>query len=474
MANRFQIISCYLLCTLQLSATSLNSDTLRSSLSKPQFVQTLTTLSADTSDQGEFWYWLNLARMQQANGDFNSSIGSFQKSFDILDEYENRAKVSLRNVGSFLGSTLLSKGAETYYGKGYERSLMHTLNALNYTMNGNFEGAAVEMRRMEQRQEFWLSETEEKIKSAVEEKTKAEKDGNDVSNIPKDYSMSAMLDDESVRKLANNYQDPFSYALSSIISDIAFPAENSGEISFKRALSLNPDVTKVFVKLPTPILPPTANKTKTVVVKKGKKESSAPENDPITQKIEKMDVTVVVLSGEAPAVKIEKIRFPLFNGANYTSIDLPAFNPPINDISIVTIATHKLNLQPPRLLQTSTMAYKTLKDEFIGELSKAVVRATSKAVIAKQASDNFGVFGGLVASLAMDAGSNMVDSGYRNWELLPNSGYLSKFEALQGETFTITMNDRQESFTLPKDKKGVLVLVSYITNDNIRIDHVEY
>jgi hypothetical protein len=120
------------------------------------------------------------------------------------------------------------------------------------------------------------------------------------------------------------------------------------------------------------------------------------------------------------------------------------------------------------------MAYKTLKDELIGELSKAVVRATTKAVVAKQASDNFGFLGGLVASLAMDAGSSLADSGFRNWELLPNSGYLSKFEAFKGETFTITMNDRQESFTLPKDKKGVLVLVSYLTNDNIRIDHVAY
>lgn len=466
MANKLKIISFSLLCALQISAASINSDTLRASLSKPQFEQTLTTLSADTSDQDEFWYWLNLARMQQANGDFNSSVGSFQKSFNILDEYESRAKVSLRNVGSLLGSALLSKGAESYYGKGYERTLMHTLNALNYAMLGNFEGASVEMRRMEQRQEFWLSETEEKIKEAAEEKAKAEKEGNNVSTIPSDYSMSSMLEDESVRKLANNYQDPFSYTLSSIISSIAFPSENLGEVSLKRALSLNPDVSKVFVKLPASA---TAAASAPKVTAKGKKGTP-----PEAPKSTKMDITVVVLAGEAPAVTIEKIRFPLFNGANYTSIDLPAFNPPINDISVVTITTDKLRLQPPRLLQTNALAYKTLKDELIGELSKAVVRATTKAIIAKQASDNFGAFGGLMASLAMDVGSSMADSGYRNWELLPNSGYLSKFEALQGETFTITMNDRQESFTLPKDKKGVLVLVSYITNDNIRIDHVAY
>jgi hypothetical protein len=469
MANKLQIISCSLLCALQLSATSLNSDSLRSSLSKPQFEQTLSIMANDTSDHDEFWYWLNLARMQQASGDFNSSINSFQKSFEILDEYENRAKVSLRNVGSFIGSTFLSKGAESYYGKGYERTLMHTLNALNYTMLGNFEGAAVEMRRMEQRQEFWLSETEEKIKEAAEEKAKAEKSGNNISSIPSDYSMSSMLEDESVRNLANNYQDPFSYTLSSIISTIAFPYENLGEISLKRAQTLNPDVSKVFVKLPL-----SAESTKTVSVPAKKAKTKEKKVQSTTPKFSKMDITVVVLAGEAPSVKIEKIRFPLFNGANYTSIDLPAFNPPINDISVVTITTNKLRLQPPRLLQTNAMAYKTLKDEIMGELAKAVVRATTKAVVAKQASDNFGFLGGLVASLAMDAGSSMADSGFRNWELLPNSGYLSKFEAQEGETFTITMNDRQESFTLPKDKKGVLVLVSYITNDNIRIDHVAY
>jgi len=462
MAYMLKTIGFSLLCAVQIHASILDADTLRASLSKSQFDQTLASFKSDTSDQDEFWYWLDLARLQQANGDFSGSIGSFQKSFEILDEYENRAKVSLRNVGSLIGSSLFSKGAETYYGKGYERTLMHTLNALNYAMLGDFEGAAVEMRRMEQRQEFWLAETQEKIKEAASDQAKAERNGNNVSSIPNGYSMAAMLEDESVRKLANNYQDPFSYTLSSIISNIAFPSENMGEVSLKRALSLNPDVSKVFVKLPASTA---ASKSQT----KGAKGIQ-----PEAAKNTKMDITVVVLAGEAPSIKMEKIRFPIFHAAEYTSIDLPAYNPPINDVGMVTVSTPRLRLQPPRLLQTNALAYKTLKDELTGELSKAVVRATTKAVLAKQASDNFGAFGGLMASLAMDVGSSVAETKFRNWELLPNSGYLSQFEAQSEDTLTITMNDRQESFTLPKDKKGVLVLVSYITNDNIRIDHVAY
>jgi len=432
-----------------LNATVLNTSQLRSGLSKNSFNSTLSTLSSDKSDDNKFWYWLNLARLQQANGDFTASIHSFEMAYSILDEYENRATVSLRNMGAFIGSAFMSKGSESYYGKGYERSFMHTLNALNYMMLSDFQGAAVEMRRMEQRQEFWLKESEEKIKEASQEKEKARRQGNDTTRLPTNYSLAAMLEDPDVRALTNNYQDPFSYTLASIIMDISgqdTASGNSGEISLKRALALNPDVSKAFVQLPN---------------------SASLQNN-------KMEVTVIVLCGEAPALKIEKIRFPIFYAAEYTSIDLPSYTSPSNDITNVAILTDKLNLQPPRLLKTDFMAYKTLKDELPGELAKSVVRATSKAVAAKQASDHFGNLGGLVASLVFDVGSSYADSGFRNWELMPNSGYISKFEALKNSTVTVKLNNQKESFMLPSVKKGIVVLITYLTQDNIRIDHVTY
>jgi hypothetical protein len=437
--------------SLLLHASVLTTNQLRSGLSLTNFQTTLSTLTADKADNGKFWYWLNLARVQQANGDFSASIHSFETAYAILDEYENRATVSLRNIGAFIGSSLMSKGSENYYGKGYERTLMHTLNALNYMMLHDFEGAAVEMRRMEQRQEFWLKESEAKIKEASEEQEKARRQGNDTSHIPTSYSLASMLEDAEVRALVNNYQDPFSYALSSIIIDIAGQSAASGdfgEVSLKRALTLNPDVAKAFVKLPSPKAP----------------LLSSP----------KTEVTVIVLTGEAPELKIEKIRFPILHGAVYTSIDLPSYSPPINDIRNITIMTDRLQLQPPRLLKTDIMAYKTLKDELPGELAKSVVRATTKAIASKQASDHFGNLGGLVASLVFDVGSSYADSGFRNWEMMPNSGYISKFEAIQNSTITIKLNNTQESLVLPSDKKGTIVLISYLTSDNIRIDHVSY
>ena len=440
------LFTCFSLLALQAAVPT--SQQLRAGLSQNNFQTTLSHLSSDKSNDNELWYWLDLARLQQANGEFRASILSFEKAYTILDEFENRATISMRNVGSFLGSSFLSKGSQTYYGKGYERTLMHTLNALNYAMLGDLEGSAVELRRMEQRQEFWLRESEEKIKDASDAKAKARQQGGDTSSIPSGYSMASMLEDEDVRAMANNYQDPFSYTLSSIIHDISGLSPllgNSSEISLKRSLALNPESSKVFVKLP----------------------SSIPSN-------EKMKITVIVLSGLAPSIKIEKIRFPIFQGASYTSIDLPSYTLPINDIYPPLISTSQLRVQPPRLLKTNAMAYKTLKDELPSELAKSIVRATTKGVAAKQANDHFGALGGLVASLVMDIGSSYSDSGFRNWEMLPNSGYLAQLEAKQGEIVTIMLNNHQESIMLPPNKKGVIILVSYLTQDNIRIDHVAY
>lgn len=430
-------------------AASLTSNQLRTGLSAYSFPMTIATLSNDTSNDEEMWYWLNLARLQQSNGDFKASIQSYEKAYAILDEYENRATISVRNIGSFLGSSFLSKGSEHYHAKGYERSLMHTLNALNYTMLGNFEGAAVEMRRMEQRQEFWLIESEEKIKDAADAKRRAERQGNDVTSIPSGYSMGSLLEDPDVRSMANNYQDPFSYTLSSIILDISGLSAAAGDasaISLKRALALNPDVSKVFVKSSTPPLIKSSG----------------------------MEITLIVLSGEAPAMKIERVRFPIFHAAEYTSLDLPSYTLPINDLSSLSISTSTMRLHPPRLLKSNVMAYKTLKDELPSDLAKGVVRATTRAVTAKQITDKFGPLGGLIASLSMDLGSSYVDQDYRNWELLPNSGYITKFETKKGETLDIMLNQTKETIILPSDKKGAVILVDYLTPDNIRIHHVTY
>lgn len=407
---------------------------------KENISKTIADMEKETSLHTEMWYWLNMGRLYQVTKNYEKSIFAFNHAEAILDEYENRAAISLRNVGAGIGSTFFSKGAETYYGKGYERTLMHTLNGINYAMLGNFEGAAVEMRKMESRQEFWLMESQEKITEA--NKKKSEIKGNpDTQQIPQGYSMTQMLQDPEVRDMVNNYQDAFSYSLSSIINNISNDTQYA-QISQKRAMLLSPEADAMF---------------------------------DITKNQDSVDVYVIALTGQAPAYSIDKIRFPLFSLRYYIMLDLPSLKRPREDVSFVNIYSSLEEKSAPRLLKSDKMAYKTLKDELPVEITKSILRATSKGVMAKQASDSGGALGGLMASVAMDITSTMMEKSYRNWELLPNSGFLSKISAKRGDTVVVKVGTKILPVKIPiETKKGSLILVSYLANNNVEVDHVEF
>ncbi len=420
---------------LILFITSLSAKNLQVGVAVPLYEKRALAYN-DSKYDDQMWYWLNLARLNQIDGKYKESIYAYERAYVILNEYENRAKISLRNIGSSIGSALISKGFDGYYGSGYERSLMHTLNALNYMMIGDFEGAAVEMRRMELRQDFWLEESSSKILKASEKASKNSNGEVDISKVPNDYSMANILKDDSVRAVANNYQDPFSYALSSLIYTIAYDSEELIDINLRRSVALNPLSKEIF------------------------KPSSGEKS-----------VTVVAIGGFAPALTIERVRFPLFRAQTYTSLELPSLYPPKDSITSIKISTKNTTITPPKLLQSHLLAYKTLQDEYLSNLFESLARATTKGVIAKQAQDSFGDLGGLLASVIMDIFSSSNDKSYRNWDLLPNSGYLTQFKVKKGDDIAIEVNKEHYDFTIDSD---VFILVDFMSQQNKRIDYVKY
>jgi uncharacterized protein len=424
----------------------------------------ITELEKDEQMYDEMWFWLNLARLYQLEKKYEKSIEAFTKAENILIEYEERAKVSLRNIGSGAGSLLLSKGSEKYYGKGYERTLMHTLNSFNYLMMNNFQGASVELRKMELRQEVWLLESEKKIKEAHE---KAESDKLKIGDVPKEYSMASLLEDPEVNAMVNNYQDPFSYYISSLVCSLAGDQEYA-EVSYRRAIALNNTVESIAYG-------------GNFQIQTEEQEAIVSQND--TEGTEKnLDVTFLILGGMGPSLKIDTLRIPVGN-LNYTSIELPAYNPPQNDLVSVSIDDKTGNRFPANLLlKTDKLAYKTLQDEMTAEMVKAFVRAVSRGAMATGATmaggqDNkvAGLIAGLIVSVVTDAISSQMNKSYRNWETLPNSGYVAKFIAPKNEEFRLNLNETQQIVSIPSESSnGVIYLVSYLTSNDIRIDYVTY
>ena len=75
----------------------------------------------------------------------------------------------------------------------------------------------------------------------------------------------------------------------------------------------------------------------------------------------------------------------------------------------------------------------------------------------------------------MDLGATALEKSYRNWEMLPNSGYLSKINVKRGDKISIRVGGREESVIIPQETKhGSLILVSYLSDNNIGVDNVQY
>ncbi|MDR2893219.1 MAG: hypothetical protein LBV80_09085 [Deltaproteobacteria bacterium] len=449
----------------------------------------------------EFVTALNLARVLQLQGRWQESIEIYEAGLTLLEEYERRAIINMRELLGEAGSILISRGSLGYYGTGYERTLLHTFNAMNYVMLGDFSGAAVEMRRMEQRQEVWLAEEEYRLREYAE---KRQSIGNPASyddepeSLPGQYSMAELLRDPQVRALANSYQDPFSYSLSAIVCRLAGDEEYAG-VSLRRAALLDPAAGDMFSAAWGPgkgVARQRANQTQGLpsydnwtpnIPRRAKKASAATQ-----------EVTVMIFSGLAPALNLEQIRIPA-PYIGYLMIDLPSYigsvrgNAPTVELlapgksasaaSPRSSAASAKHLAAHPLLRIELLAYRTLRDEVRYEIGSAIARAIFRAATAGAAyavarsNDDTQAFAGLIGlgvSAIMDLVASGTSSSVRNWELLPAAGFLSMGAVPRGSCLRVTLGADEAEIDLPGEAEGIIVMISQITTSKMRVDYVAY
>ncbi|MCC8194447.1 MAG: hypothetical protein LIP28_07370 [Deltaproteobacteria bacterium] len=452
-------------------------------------LETLEHDLAETHESyGEFVTALNLARVYQVHGRWVDSIKAFEDALVLLEDYEARAVVNMRAVLAGAGTVLFSRGAGEYYGVGYERSLLHTFNAVNYLMLGDFAGAAVEMRRMDKRQEIWLEESQARIEKYLESEKRLESP----DELPQGYTMRDLLRDQEVRGLLNNYQDPFSYSLGSILYRLADDPQ-SAEVSMRRAIALHDNANRLFSQAwpgpssakgdqgsdavpPAPRVPPMPQFRSGDGGKNGLNEN----NPPKTQ-----EVTVIAFTGLAPALRVENVR-AWFPTIGYILIDLPSYaNPVFGAKPAVTASfgsqTSDIGLYP--LLRTDLLAYRTLWDEVSMEVTFAISRAAVRAGIsaasyaAARSNEDTREYASLIATLTtvlMDVFASSMAESVRNWETLPNTGYLALADVPRGGTVTISVGGDKTSVDLPPDVRGVIIMATELSNSNLKVHHVTY
>lgn len=429
---------------------------------------------------------LNLGRFHQFQANWDESIKYFDIARAMLEEYEQRAIISLRNVGGGVGSYTFSRGSAVSFGTGYERSLMHTFNGINYLMKKDFQGAAVEMKRMEYRQELWLEEVEHRLRARVDEikenqaERAAQGDSSEQympSSLPAGYSMGEILSSPELRGLASSYQDAFSYSLSAITCRIYGDTEYA-KVSLARACQLDERAYEMFRsvwqrpaadakndKRWEPALPPLPRQYR---------EGAA--NNPASQ-----ELVLIFFGGLGPAMKMEQIRM-MYPHVGYIMIDLPSYEPELPAL-MPQLSLSAGSITPQPLLRPDLLAYRHLQDEIGWELASSISRAITRVAVSaagqavaasNEDTEGFAPLIGLLLTIGMDFFATKDGENVRNWELLPARGYLGMSEVPRGTSITLTFSGNNYTVEIPKEARGMIMLVSQVENTKLKVDYVTY
>lgn len=445
-----------------------STDDIRSAIASGNVELLEEELKETHESYGEMVTALNLARAYQLGGRWKESIKAFEDAIVLLEEYESRAVVNVREMLAGVGTIFLSRGAENYFGTGYERSLLHTFNSLNYLMLGDFAGAAVEMRRMDQRQTLWLEESQARIEKYLQDN----KSLDSPDALPQGYSMRGLLSDPDVRKLINNYQDPFSYSLGAILYRLAGDFQ-AADVSMRRAVALDDNAGRLFSeawpakskKNPAPHVP-----------RLPLYESSAEKPDT------HQEVTVIALTGLAPALNVENVRI-WFPAVGYILIDLPSYTKAVTGVEPQAFYANGVPATLYPLLRTDMLAYRTLWDEVRMEYALALTRAATRAgvsaaaYIAASSNEDTRAYASLIGTLTtviMDLFASSMAGSVRNWETLPNTGYIAMTNVPRGSSVTISAGNDSHLINLPHDARGVIILANELSNNTIKVSHVTY
>ena len=482
------LLCCCILLPVVISgcASRASTDTIRSGIRADRLDELKIELEETHQSFGEFVTALNLARVYQVDGRWSDSIEAFEEALVLLEDYENRAAINMREILAGAGTIFFSRGAGEYFGVGYERSLLHTFNALNYLMLGDFSGAAVEIRRMDKRQELWLEESQARIEKHLEPARLVDSP----DSLPQGYSMRELLRDQEVRDLINNYQDPFSYSLAAILFRLAEDPQAS-DVSMRRAIELSDNANALFSRVwtappPTkkdgeialsPVVPPLPP-----IFPAEAPEEALPQNESVPGS---QELTVIAFSGLAPALRVENIRVWL-PPIGYILVDMPAYAAPVRGEApaiAVYSGREPVDIALYPLLRTDILAYRTLWDEVRMETALSISRAMTRAgisttayVAARSHRDTEG-FAPLIASLTtviMDLFASSMSGTVRNWETLPNAGYLAVETVPRGSTVDIRVANGSTSIDLPPDARGVIIMVTELSNSNMKVRYATY
>ena len=375
--------------------------------SSPDFLK---ALKSERRGNDKILYNLEHGRAAQLFRQSETSRNDFAAAIEAIRSNEQRAVVSAGQIGATLASLTTNDNALPYAGEGYERVLLHHYQALNYLLDADLSGAAVEFRWANNEQREALGRHEKELAKAEHEAQKRNV-GNAVQS--NEFQRRYAQLDEIAGRVKNSFQNAYSFYLSGVVYEL-LGEENDAYIDYKKALEIYPEngyVQRDVLRLARRLqmqddLAALAKRFPALYNTTGVAAAGAAGE-------------LILLYEEGFVPPREEIKLPIPLPGGLVTLALPYYRVARRDYRPLEVLSDNALLGRTELLcDVQGLAVKSLQEKMPVLLTRQVVRAVSKGVAQQAAKENFGVAGqlGVMAYSVISENADL-----RSWLTLPGN-----------------------------------------------------
>jgi hypothetical protein len=302
-------------------------------------------------------YSLERGTIAQASGQYELSIGEFERAERKVEYFEDRG-LSPKNAAQYAGSILVNEKTVPYEGEDFEKILIPVFQTRNYLLEGKDEDAMVEVRKTWFQQEQ-ARRLHEKALGAADAEARAK--GVDKSELPGiagqvSYPPGALQSPESV------YEITYAHYLSALISERLGNYQDAF-ISIKAAAKIRPDVGSVRIDL--------ARLARLA-------EQDPPEGAAVSQLPPKNAGSVALLfdCGWAPHKREFKVVFPTYHSLG--AIAIPIYERTENPAARARLVLGNRTFETAIFSDVNAIAFKNYRDKLPLLILKQAIRCAVK------------------------------------------------------------------------------------------------
>lgn len=369
--------------------------------------------------QDSVLYDMELGRLQQLRGKSQMSIELYNHAMETIEAREYQAKVNSKKLAAQVGSALTNDNAIRYEGYGYERVMLHQLQAFNYLELGDLDSALVEIRRatLEQDQALEahtkdLARLEKEKEEALSKKDNAQKAK--VGQLQKSFEAGLAekfkLIDEVTAKIKNSFQNGYAYYLSGLLNQATQQLDNA-YIDYKHAFELVPENSFLISDL--------------MVLSRSLKRDS--DEDQYARRLPngrhisypskgEGELVIFFENGIIPQRKEQKLVLPN-PGFNLSSVAFPYYPPPQQAPAPLRIKGKDFQDHAEPLCDIRGLAIKNTREQIPAQVTRQVIRILAKEGIAQVAENRLGFLGKIGANVYNTASEK---ADLRSWMTLPD------------------------------------------------------